>query len=126
MISARLRELEGQKDAMRPELLRHAERHGKVDAGGHQHVDLATPIQMPGGKTFLGITREKRVSRALSEERVRQLAEEKGLTDRFFRQEVITVLDAEEIYRAHQEDLLTDEELDSLIDTTITYALKGR
>lgn len=126
VISARVQELEGQKGALRPELLTWAERRGRVDAGGHQHVDLSTPIQMPGGKTLLGVTREKRVSRVLNEESVRELAAEKGLTDRFFREEVITVLDTEEIYRAHQEELISDEELEGLIDTTITYALKGR
>lgn len=125
-ISARVKELEGQKDALRPELLAYAEHRGKVDANGHQHVDLGTPIQMSGGKTFLGITREKRTSRVLNEESVRRLAAAKGLTDRFFRQEVITVLDPEEIYRAHQEELISDEELEGLIDTTITHALKGR
>jgi hypothetical protein len=125
VISARARELKGRADDLRVELLALAVDHGEETSKGHRTVELAQQISLPNGETFSGFTREKRESRRVNIERTESLGMEKGLTNRLFRQEVITVLDEDELYACHQEGLITDEELESLIDTTTTHALKG-
>ena len=125
VVSARAKELKGRADNLRVELLAFAADHGEETLKGHKTVDLKEPITLPNGETFSGFTREKRESRTVNIERTEALGMEKGLTTRLFRQETITVLDEDELYACHQEGLITDEELASLIDTSTTHALKG-
>lgn len=125
VISARARQFKEAADDIRPRLLAHAEDHGEETFNGHLTVEMASPFTVPGGDTHSGFTSEKRVSRRLNTERIEILGEEKGLTDRFFRTETIKVLDETGLYGAHQEGLITDEELDSLIDESTTRALKS-
>ncbi|MFD9947226.1 MULTISPECIES: hypothetical protein [Nonomuraea] len=126
---ATLREQAAQIDnrvkALRADLLDLAAHHGDEDAKGHMTITLDQPYE--GDRTYSGFVREKRVSMTVNEERARTLARSKGpdVEKRVFRHEVIEVLDQDELYALQQEDVLTTDELDSLIDTTITYALKG-
>lgn len=125
VVSARAKELKGRADNLRIELLAFAADHGEETSKGHRNVELQEPFTLPDGETFSGFTREKRESRRVSIERTESLGVEKGLTNRLFRQETITVLDEDELYACHQEGLISDEELESLIDTSTTHALKG-
>lgn len=124
MASARISEQKGLAETYREKLLSYAEAHGEEDAKGHRHVELDEEFTVPGGKTFSKFTREKRVSETVNLERVRALAEEKGLTNRIFPKKLVEVFDEAELYACYQEDLIDDEELSSLIDENTTYALK--
>jgi len=108
---------------LRNKLLAYAEAYGVEDAKGHRVVEI-DPITI-GGRVYGGWVRRKRVSQRINEERTRALAEEKGLVDEIFKPKVIEELDQDALYRLNQEGQLTDEELDSLVDTTVTYALEG-
>ncbi|MDP9870443.1 MULTISPECIES: hypothetical protein [Streptosporangium] len=124
-VSTQEQELKGRKESLRAELLAWAEQYGEANAKGHHTVDLPAEFTVPGGKAYAGWVREKRVSQSLSEDRVRELAEAKGLTDRIFKKQIIEVLDQNELYACEQEGLLTVEELDALVDTHTMYALKA-
>ncbi|MEV4576000.1 hypothetical protein AB0K16_22410 [Nonomuraea jabiensis] len=122
--SARASDQKDVANKQREVLLAYAEDHGEEDTKGHRSVELADEFTVPGGKTLSGFTREKRVSERLNLERIEALAAEKGLTSRIFPERKVKVFDEAELYAAYQEDLITDEELKSLIDVTTTYALK--
>lgn len=124
VVSARASEFKEAADEIRLELLAHAENHGD-ETNGHRTVELAQPFTIPGGKTFGGYTNELRVSRRINYERTEILGEQKGLTDRFFRTETVKVVDETGIYGAHQDGLISDKELEELIDETKTRALRS-
>ncbi|WP_344585698.1 hypothetical protein [Nonomuraea roseoviolacea] len=126
VVSAKATEFKGRADQLRPELLAYAENHGEEDAKGHREVDLEEPFEVPGGETYTGFTREVRRSRRVNEERTWEMAEEKDLLDQIFPEQTIRVFSEEGLYAAYQEDKITDEELDSLIDVSETYALRTR
>lgn len=126
VLKARKAALEDRIGELRQELLTYAEQHGMADDRGHHHVDLPHPVTVPGGTTYTGWSRVRKVSRTLSEERVRKLAEERGLTNRLFKEVVTTVLDQDELFACQQEDLITPEELDALFDVVVVYSLTGK
>ena len=111
------------KDEIRRELLKIAEESGSVDEKGSQYVELTTPLTV-GDTTYKGFVRRRKVSTTLDEDRVRQLAEEKGITDLIYRQVTITELDTDALYACQQEGRITEAELESCIRTEIKYALE--
>ncbi|MEV4454386.1 hypothetical protein [Microbispora sp. NPDC049633] len=121
------KQIEARLNELKPQLLAYAEAHGEEAANGHRDVELDESDYFvdPSGKTHTGWRREIRVSRTINEERARELAERKGIVADLFEKQVVEVLVQENLYRFQQEGLLTNEELDSLIDVTTTPALKG-
>lgn len=96
---------------------------GEPDEKGSLFLSLPVPIEA-NGKTYRSLKREKRTSKYLDEERTLELLHTKGLVDRVQKERVETYLDQDEIYVLNQEGLLTDEELDSLFETEISWAFK--
>jgi len=125
VLSAKAKELNQRANEIRDELLAFAEENGEEDARGHRVYQLSTEIATPDGKTYTGFVREKRVSRRIAEERAWEMAEEKGLLDQVFPVVERREFSEDGLYAAYQEDKITDDELDSLIDVSETYAFKG-
>ncbi|MGW0060331.1 hypothetical protein ACWDTT_10435 [Streptosporangium sandarakinum] len=110
---------------LRDQLMEYAALYGEANAKGHRTSELTTEYTTTSGTTYAGWTREKRTTTRVNVDRVRALAEEKGLVDELFTTQTVEVLDQDKLYALQQEDRITTPELDELLDTTTTYALKG-
>lgn len=73
--------------------------------------------------TYTGLQNQRRVSEYVNEDRAREVIERKGLESRCLIPVTIMEIDLDELYAANQEGLISDEEIDSVIDHEITYAL---
>jgi hypothetical protein len=108
------------KDQLRDAIKKYMADNSRVDERGNQYFGLGDTITVDG-KEYNALKNERKVSTYLDEDRLVELAEGKGLRDRIIR--TIEVVDQDEVYVLNQEGLLTDEELDSLFEERITWAL---
>jgi len=93
------------------------EEQGYADDKGNLYLEL--PEEVEG---FAGLKYERRVTPSLSAERAEALIKAKGLEKRCI--VMVPEIDQEEIYKAHYEGLISQEELDSIFDINTTYAFK--
>ncbi len=90
---------------------------GEPDENGHIWLEL--PDQIEG---LRGVVKERRVSQRLDEERAQEILKEHDLLNRctkFVRQ-----VDEAEVWEAKQEDLLTEDDLEAMFETKVSWALK--
>lgn len=119
------------KEEYKKELLKLIESQGEIDNKGSNYYELPNPIHVDG-KTYSGIKRERRSGKEFDESIATELLESKGLYDRAeveeFTKYIINQIenfsqpvsvsfqigvDQDEIYLAYQNDLITEEEVDS-------------
>ena len=79
---------------------------------------------VPSGDSFCsGLKLQRRVSEYIDEESARALIEDAGLAPRCIRRIYTEEIDLDELYAANQEGLITDEEMDSIIEVDENWAL---
>jgi hypothetical protein len=89
---------------------------GEVDSRGHIVVEIDDDV------TGIGkVIRQRRVSKSLDMEIAEQVLEAKGLSERCVK--MVPVLDEDEIMAAFYEGELTEEDIDSMFPTKVTWAL---
>lgn len=115
-----IKNLQDQASKIKKTLIEHAETHGEVDDKGHQIFGLPKSLQMDG-KSYVGFMRQRRVSQVFNEDRAEELCQSKGFEEETYLS-TETYVDQEKITRLYADDLLTDEEFQSLIDTNETWA----
>lgn len=93
------------------------ETEGYADDKGSLFLDL--PEEIDG---FGALKYERRVVQSLNEDRAAALVKAKKLEKRCI--VMVPVLDQEEIFKAHYDGLITQEELDSIFDTSENFAFK--
>lgn len=113
-----LQQVTARKEQTRDWLKQRLQNSGYVDHDGNQWFDLPD-----GYGEYRHLKNEKKVSTTINVERLKNLALDKGVEARVIRKEVIEVIDQDEIYVLYQENIITEEELDSLFDEKVTYAL---
>jgi hypothetical protein len=121
-------------DQLKAELMDSVKYEGDEDSG-HHYLSLHTPVEW-NGKTYAQLKRERRARVIFSEEKTRDLLEEKerqfheysgehrDFLSRVFKPEVTMTFDSDELYVLYQEDILTEQDLDGLMETSYSYAFK--
>jgi len=142
-VRAEKKMLEGREKELHHRLCGAIEEQGYRDEKGSLFLDLDEAIEGFGALKY-----ERRVVKALNEDRAEKLVRDKGLWDRctaltlrltdqeaaldLLQREGLLVpgqvieaeLDQEEILKAHYEDIITQDELDSIFDVSENYAFK--
>lgn len=93
------------------------ETEGYADDKGNIFLELDEEIEGFGGLKY-----ERRVSQSLNEERAIALVKARKLEKRCI--VMVPTLDQEEIFKAHYDGLITQDELDSIFDTSENFAFK--
>lgn len=75
------------------------------------------------GETYRGLMLQRRVSEYTDEDKVLAILEDTGLHSRCVTYITIPEIDLDEVYACNQEGLITDEEIDSMIEVKETWAL---
>lgn len=108
-----------EKEKIKKELVEFTEKHHEVDEEkGHQIHTLPEPITV-AGKTFTGFMRQRKVSQVFLEDKAQELCESKGFDIEDYTERVI---DQDKIVRLYADDKITEEEFNSLIEESESYA----
>lgn len=100
---------------LKESLKKAVEEYGEVDGKGHYVLEFKDPI-MGVSK----ITKQKKVSKSLDLEIAEDILAKKQLLDRCL--EFIPQLNEQEIMAAFYENLLTEEEIDSMFPPKVSYS----
>lgn len=115
-VKAQVDELSKRQKELRDSLLDAVERLGEEDDQGHIWLEI-------GDETsgVRAIQRQRRVTPSLNQERAQILLDDLGLTERCTT--LVRVVDEDALMAAKWDGLITDEQLDSIIDTKVVWAL---
>ncbi|MFJ1700375.1 hypothetical protein ACIOHC_35890 [Streptomyces sp. NPDC088252] len=97
--------------------------HGDKDETGSSSLRLSVPVVV-GNKTYEELKREARISTTLNEERALALAKAKGIENDVVAH--VPTIDMDALYAAHADGRVSEEEIDSLFDTKVSYAFKPK
>lgn len=115
----------------------------RIDENGHRYYDFEQIIEIDGNK-YKGLCNQRNVSVDVDMDKVREFFEgthegdpdptlsqdeqvrRNTLKQRVYKPVTTWMWDFEELYRMNQQGLLSDEELDSLTTTNITWSLNAK
>ncbi len=94
------------------------------DENGSKTVEFEAPLLIDGVK-YTGLMNVRKESSELDLDLVDDLLDELGQTarNRVVKKVVDYVVDPDELFKLNQEGVITDEQLDALFKTTVTWAL---
>ena len=92
------------------------------DDKGNYNLEFTESLHI-GDQWYTGLQMQRRVSTSLNEEKAYELIAAKSLHDRCITTTVVEEIDLDELYAANQEGIISDDEIDSLIETDETFAL---
>jgi len=114
-LRSRIDDLTKEQAVIKTELAELVDNEGTPDEKGHIWYSL--PEEVEGYKS---LQRQRKVSQRLDEDTARAILKQKGLTDRCYK--LVPVLDEAEVMACLYEDLLSEEEVDSMFPKSVSYA----
>ena len=114
-LRSRIEDLTKEQSSLKTELSDLVDNEGTPDEKGHIWYSL--PEEVDG---YVSLQRQRRVTQKLDEDTARAVLKQKGLTDRCYK--LVPVLDEAEVMACLYEDLLTEEEIDSMFPKSVSYA----
>jgi len=104
-----------EKNTVQSELTSVIEEHGISDEKGHLHLELPQEVS---GVSSLQL--QRRVSQKLDPNVAEKILKDKGLDSRCYT--LVPVLNESEVMACYYEDLLTEEDIDTMFVNNVTYA----
>jgi hypothetical protein len=95
---------------------------GREDENGHRYLDFEEPLVIEG-KAWAGIQAQRRISTSIDLDATEELAKTHGIYDAVFPIREIREFDEDALYRANQQGIVSDEELDGLLTENVTFAI---
>lgn len=94
-----------------------------VDEKGNYILEFPDSITVDGETHYRGLMVQRKVSEWADEEKARELIDKYNLWDRCVKYVTVEEIDYDELYAANQDGTIPDEDIDSIIETNVTYAL---
>lgn len=116
MIKARLDDLTSLQSKIKKDLTEALDELGEEDDKGH--IVLPVDDEVSGVNNVI---RQRRVSKVLDIEVAEELLKERGLHERCIT--MVPVLNEDEIMAAYYDNLLTEEDIDKMFPSKVTWAL---
>lgn len=95
-----------------------------IDENGNFYYEFPDPISVDGKSWVKGLMARRRVSEYTNEELAERLIKLHKLEKRCIKIVVSYELDLDELYAANQEGIISDDEIDSIIETDVSYSLE--
>jgi hypothetical protein len=92
------------------------------DEEGHYFYEFPAPIYLDD-TTYSGLMAQRRVSEYIDDSKAWDVITRHSLEDRCFKTVTTIEIDYDELYACNQEGIISDEEIDSILETDETYAL---
>jgi predicted RNA-binding protein associated with RNAse of E/G family len=116
LLKTRIDEMSSIQSEIKAKLKEAVLNDGQEDDKGHVVLSLDEPVA-----GVASIVNQRRVSKSLDESAAETLLASKDLTDRCLK--MVPVLDEDEIMKAYYEGLITEEDIDTMFPSKVTYAL---
>lgn len=107
---------------LKKDLTNAVEAEGYEDDKGNFWLDLDEAVEVDGFGTCAKLKKERRVRQTVDENAAEAVLKAKGLYEECTT--TVVVLDEEEIRKAHYKGLLTDDDIDAIFPSTITWAFR--
>lgn len=95
--------------------------NGREDENGHRFYD-SDPVTIDG-VTYAGVKAQRNLSLSIDVEKAEELARARGVYDLVFPERTVRDFNEDELFRQNQLGVFTDEELDGLEVTSVSYSL---
>lgn len=115
-------ELKKRREDARSFLLPYLQENFVPDENGCYIYEFPDPIIIDG-VSYKGLMAQRRVSEFVNEDRARELIAEHHEEDRCLYPVTTFEVDYDELYALNQEGIISDEEIDSIIEPQETFAL---
>lgn len=116
MLKKSIEGLEARQKELREKMFEKLDAEGQEDASGNVFIELDTEID--GVRV---IEKQRRTSRKLDELAAETIITSKNLEDKLYK--TVRVIDEDAIMAAHYNDELTEEEIDQMFPSKVTWAL---
>ena len=103
-------------------LREHLMTEGEEDSNGHRWLELDPPLTIEG-VTYRAICAQRRTSASLDMDAAEAKAKELGIYDKVFPVVEVRQFDEDALYACNQRGEISDEDLDSLITESVSYAI---
>ena len=114
-LKGRITDLAVEQDEIKKELSELVDSTGTPDEKGN--IWLSLPEEIDG---IISLQRQRKTSRSLDESYAERILRKKGLYDRCYK--MVPVLDEGEVMAAHYDGLISEEEIDEMFPTKVSYA----
>lgn len=111
-----------ERSTLRGKILPFLEESGEPDENGNLTWEFPEPVSIEG-KKFRGLMLQRRVSEYTDEDKALELIYKHDLQRRCIKERIVEDVDLDELYAANQEGIVSDDEIDSIIETTESWAL---
>lgn len=94
------------------------------DHNGNFYYEFPEPVSVDGETFIAGLMARRRVSEFTNLELAEQLVKLHKLEKRCIKKVVSYELDLDELYAANQEGIISDDEIDSILEIDVSYSLE--
>jgi hypothetical protein len=116
LLKKTLENLETRQKELREKLFSHLDLEGQEDSSGNVFIEMSNEVE-----GIRVIEKQRRTTRKLDENIAEAIIAEKGLEETLYK--TIRVIDEDAIMAAHYNDELTEEEIDQMFPSKVTWAL---
>ena len=116
LLKKSLEALEARQKELREKLFEKLDLEGQEDSSGNVFIELSNEIE-----GIRVLEKQRRTSRKLDENIAEAMIMEKGLEETLYK--TIRVIDEDAIMAAHYNDQLTEDEIDQMFPSKVTWAL---
>jgi hypothetical protein len=116
LLKKTLDNLETRQKELREKLFSHLDLEGQEDSSGNVFIEMSNEVE-----GIRVIEKQRRTTRKLDENIAEAIIAEKGLEETLYK--TIRVIDEDAIMAAHYNDELTEEEIDQMFPSKVTWAL---
>jgi hypothetical protein len=116
LLKSKIDELTAIQSGVKKSLKGIIEEAGVVDDRGHIVIEL--PHEVDG---ITKVMQQRRVSKSLDEDVAEALLSKKGIAERCIK--MVPVLDEDEIMKAYYEGVISEEDIDTMFPSKVSYAL---
>lgn len=109
--------MDERRKELREKIFTYLEEEGYEDEKGNLQLPLATPIE-----GVLRIEKSGRRTRKLNEDKAEEIIESAGISDDVYK--MVRVIDEDALMAAYYDGKITEEQIDEMFPTTITWALR--
>jgi hypothetical protein len=109
--------MDERRKELREKIFTYLEEEGYEDEKGNLQLPLAAPIE-----GVLRIEKSGRRTRKLNEDKAEEIIESAGISDDVYK--MVRVIDEDALMAAYYDGKITEEQIDEMFPTTVTWALR--
>lgn len=115
--------ISNRRSELRNNLYDHIKKHGTEDENGNLILTFDSPMTVDGEEYYDGLQLQRRVSEFINDDRAMEIIENHNLQERCLKKITTLHIDYDALYACNQEGLISDEDIDSILEQDESWAL---